>query len=436
MSEPEEHRIARTAEGLWVHAKNGVRNGKFFCLCPEWHRLKFVKWSGKEGVRQFESYFAHISESSGNSKPTCRGGGESQMHKDAKYTLVEKFGQYHFKVYECPSCKTSKIWEPKPNARLTLEEVSQDKSWRYDAMVFEDDKPVFALEVFHTHKTGDMKVEKTKKDGIEIAEFEAEDIIHAKKGQCLKNLLCDKTLCEACKIKASQLAAQRVEVAKCAAERLAKRNAEQHMFSTWILETTLVSELDSVQYYQWTRKVRQCVRPIPVPSEAIDFTPSDLWPILWEEYPDGIAMPASVPKKMWEAHWRRRNPKLADTMRPPAPPQFVKGYWGKLRGNSLTNKRKARSDEPDAQLPPVWPPQLSKRFWERYFEKFPEGHRAPTNEASAPWNPAGRDEETPVYALSGGGLCVNALKNKFGKIYRTSTGVDAWDNQGNWLGPG
>lgn len=177
-------------------------------------------------------------------------------------------------------------------------------------------------------------------------------------------------------------------------------------------------------------------RPIPVPSEAIDFTPSDLWPILWEEYPDGIAMPATVPKKMWEAHWRRRNPKLADTMRPPAPPQFVKGYWGKLRGNSLTNKRKARSDEPDAQLPPVWPPQLSKRFWDRYFEKFPEGHRAPTNEASAPWNPAGRDEETPVYTISGGGLCVNALKSKFGKIYRTSTGVDAWDNEGNWLGPG
>ena len=184
-------------------------------------------------------------------------------------------------------------------------------------------------------------------------------------------------------------------------------------------------------------------RPISVPSEAIDLTPSDLWRIIWEEYPGGTAMPATVPKKIWDAHWIKRNPESSKVMLPPPPPPFLKGYWGKLRGNALTNRRKRKAgdedeDEQEAKLPPVWPPSLSRRFWDRYFEKFPDGHRAPPTSSSGfgpalSWN---QGQEPSRYSFVGSGLCVNATSSKFGKFYRASTGVDAWDKDGNWLGPG
>lgn len=177
--------------------------------------------------------------------------------------------------------------------------------------------------------------------------------------------------------------------------------------------------------------------PLPVPSEAIDFTPPELWPILREEHPEGAEMPASVPKAVWDKHWIASNPDLAKTMQPPPPPPFLKSYWGKLRDRALpTRKRAAKAEEGAEPLPPVWPTRLSPRFWRRYFEKFPEGHAAPRFESGAsarPWQPMGDDG---VYALQGSGLCVNTERSSGRKFYRTSTGVDAWDDRGNWLGPG
>lgn len=177
-------------------------------------------------------------------------------------------------------------------------------------------------------------------------------------------------------------------------------------------------------------------QPISVPSEAFDFTPPDAWRIYWEEYPRGTEMPATVPKKLWDAHWRRRNPDLAEKEMPPAPPAFWKCYWGKFRGRALSDrKRKRADDEGDSEgLPPVWPPQLSKRFWERYFEVFPDGHPAPEQGPYRPFVPG--EQEPEKYKLVSGSLHVNVSGNPKCPIWRPSTGVDAWDKDGAWLGPG
>lgn len=171
--------------------------------------------------------------------------------------------------------------------------------------------------------------------------------------------------------------------------------------------------------------------PLPVPSESFDFTPPDLWPALWEAYPLGVEMPGSVPKKIWEDHWRRANPSLAKSVAPPPAPAFLKSYWGKLRGRALSSrKRKAGEEEP---LPPVWPSQLSKAFWARYFELFPNGHAAPAQE---PYCQSSYGQEDPKrYSLFRGALHVNAGSQER-PLWRPSTGVDAWDKHGNWLGPG
>jgi len=175
------------------------------------------------------------------------------------------------------------------------------------------------------------------------------------------------------------------------------------------------------------------IRPIPVPSEAFDFTPPDVWRIYWEEHPRGVELPATVPKKLWDAHWKRRNPELAKKEQPPPPPALLKSYWGRLRGRALSDrKRKREAGDDPGELPPVWPPQLSRRFWDRYFELFPDGHPAPEQ---GPYRPFAEGEpEHPKYTIQCGGLHVNTLKS--GRFYRPSTGVDAWDEEGNWLGPG
>lgn len=174
--------------------------------------------------------------------------------------------------------------------------------------------------------------------------------------------------------------------------------------------------------------------PLPVPAEAIDFTPPELWPLVWQEYPQGIVMPASVPRAVWEKQWKLRNPVLAKSTKCPPPPPFVKGYWGKLNDRALSQKkRKVGKDheEEKENLPPVYPPQFSHAFWRSYFELFPDGHSAP------PYEPPSAYEEPPKkYAIFHGQLHVNVGVLPDRPIWKPSTGADAWDPRGNWLGPG
>lgn len=170
--------------------------------------------------------------------------------------------------------------------------------------------------------------------------------------------------------------------------------------------------------------------PIPVPTEAIDFTPPELWPVIWELYPSGLVMPSSVPKGIWERHWKHRNKDLAKTMKCPPPPPFVKGYWGRLNDRALTSKKRKAEHEQE-ELPRVYPPQLSHEFWRRYFELFPDGHSAP------PYQPptAAYEEPPKKYAIFRGQLHVNVGVLPDRPIWKPSTGADAWDPRGNWIGP-
>jgi hypothetical protein len=167
-------------------------------------------------------------------------------------------------------------------------------------------------------------------------------------------------------------------------------------------------------------------RPIPVPSECFDMTPSELWPVYWEEYSDGTELPAAVPRAVWEKQWVARNKGLAETVKPPAPPPLWKSYWGKLRDPALRSRQRKRDSE-DA-LPPVFPARLSRRFWDRYFELFPDGHRAPeyAPQPSRPW-----EQDPEKYKLVRGSLHV------FDRgMWRPSTGVDKWNADGSWGGAG
>jgi hypothetical protein len=189
-----------------------------------------------------------------------------------------------------------------------------------------------------------------------------------------------------------------------------------------------------------------CDMPIPVPAEAIDMMPREMWPIYWEMFPDGKQeLPATVPPQVWKAHMKRA---FRDD-KPPPPPPILKSYWGKVSsGPALQDrhakKRKAEETggEPgEAQRPPPSGPSqpLPQLFWDRYFRLFPHGHCAASRYEPNDGKPAYNELEftKPRYMLCRGTLCVRVSgDHEVSPVYVPSTGCDAFDAGGNWLGPG
>ncbi len=169
--------------------------------------------------------------------------------------------------------------------------------------------------------------------------------------------------------------------------------------------------------------------------------PPAMWPIYWEMFPDGRQeLPATVPPPLWKAHM-----KAMGRDRPPPPPPILKSYWGKISsGPALTDrsskKRKAPGDgKPEPRGPPTGPsPPVPRAFWDRYFDLFPQGHCAAGAYEPADGKPA-YDEYlalVPRYMFRRGTLCVRVNGDLEAPVYRASTGCDAFDARGNWLGSG
>jgi len=187
-------RYALNELGEWVCAATETKKkgAKFYCECPDKHRVKLRKPSGVLGKRPFEDHFAHLPDVN-NFIPTCRGGGESDEHKLAKHLLRIHHGSYSFDMFRCKTCRYVEQWVG-DTGHVELELRSSDGRWRYDCVVM-DEVPVMALEVYHTHKTSDDKVRGTK---MPVAEFVAHEVIDCgAKGQ-LRNLMVVMGTCERC----------------------------------------------------------------------------------------------------------------------------------------------------------------------------------------------------------------------------------------------
>jgi hypothetical protein len=182
---PETARDSET--GAFVKASDASKKSKYVCLCPDKHAVFLRK--GTERV----AHFAHYSPEGGG-EITCRGGGESEEHMEAKHRLKMMQGRFKFALKKCTECGES-LWED-CQGELELEVRSLDKRWRYDVLLTRPDKTQLALEVYHTHASGKDKVESSALIGVPIAEFRAQDIRYLGGGGVLHNLQCDgKWLC-------------------------------------------------------------------------------------------------------------------------------------------------------------------------------------------------------------------------------------------------
>lgn len=193
------HQWARDFYNNWVDASNEEprKYKRYFCDCPERHKLKLVKPSGMKEKRRFAPYFAHVTKAL-RGTVTCPGG-ESVVHRNAKQVLRERMGDYIFLLSECRRCHLRE-WEDGEGAEVRIETVSSDGKWRYDCTLVRGGRTVMALEVYHKHRTSLEKIESTRGDGLRIAEFLASDILSMKKGGCchLNNLCVDNCYCSRC----------------------------------------------------------------------------------------------------------------------------------------------------------------------------------------------------------------------------------------------
>lgn len=179
----------------WIDAKQTEyqTHSTYFCDCPDLHRMKLVKPSGVLGKRGFCDYFAHVGKrikthDDADPSQTCRSGGESLIHREAKHALREMVGKYLFTTFRCLCCGDEKSVYT-DDCSVTIESTSQDGKWRYDCLLWRAGVRVAALEVVHTHITGKRKADAARASGLEIAEFRAADVMDAI-GRCKESAGC------------------------------------------------------------------------------------------------------------------------------------------------------------------------------------------------------------------------------------------------------
>jgi hypothetical protein len=276
--------------GFLIPACKGIRKRKYICYCPEAHDVCLRK-----GLKNI-AHFAHIpiSGQNGDIIPSCSTGGESEIHIQAKHKLVEWQGKYKFALKTCEICR-DKVMEDCCDGAMQIEVRGLGVRWRYDVLFTRQDGTQLALEVNHTHSTGDDKVESSTMAGIPVAEFDAESILSLQQGGILDNLRDMSWICsQQCReLKVSRerdekLRAQRLEDQKRRVqqqEELKRHAREQELAAALQAQERLrVAMLQAQQQKQATQMLRETGCPAEskrLLAFACINTSSTDWPALF-----------------------------------------------------------------------------------------------------------------------------------------------------------
>ena len=224
-------------------------------------------------------------------------------HKLAKHKLRELINSLSFPIERCASCSWQKVIHF-VDCEVRIEMQSIDGLWRYDCLVYDSDGVAFyALEVANTHFTGMEKAELTRRDGLGIAEFLAEDVLSLIAGNTLlNNLMCITKLCTACERKTIRLweiqseedawkqfdmdiisewnRIESVEMAKLENEARNRREIQRACLSDIQQEITKWIELEQImyiglngwfQYLQFEKQARSITTPLDKSKFLIEY---------------------------------------------------------------------------------------------------------------------------------------------------------------------
>ena len=151
------------------------------------------------------AFFAHERTASYCPGPS----GESLQHLRCKHALVQYIGHYDFCLERCCACNDSFGFMTRPGDRVELERrVTLDGSlFVFDALISRGRLAV-AVEVFHTHRTEQRKIDVSRVHGIRVVEVRAETVLSVTPAlECaraegrsvtLENLLAKTHYCTAC----------------------------------------------------------------------------------------------------------------------------------------------------------------------------------------------------------------------------------------------
>jgi hypothetical protein len=207
----EEHQFALDIRNRWVDARNTpfVRHAKYFCDCPQRHRLKHVKPKNRT------HYFAHIATGTKRKRDEvpCGSGGESMKHRLAKHKLRQCVNSLAFAIEKCTCCSREVVMHFF-KCTVQLEMRSANGRWRYDCMVYDSEGgKLCALEIAHTHFSNDTKIQDTlKTEGLMIAEFLAEDVLAWDTTSPVHNQLTEYKSCLQCSWRVSRKAELQTEI--------------------------------------------------------------------------------------------------------------------------------------------------------------------------------------------------------------------------------
>lgn len=242
--------------GFLISASNGIKKRKYSCVCPDAHAVCL-----RQGEKN-APHFAHIPVHGQDNiyLPSCRSRGESEDHIMAKHKLVEWQGRYRFTLKTCEVCR-KKVTEDCINGTMQIEVRSEDKKWRYDVLFTRHDGTKLALEVYHTHATGDDKVTSSTLLGVPIAEFDAQDILNLQPGGILDNKRDASWICSQGCVNRKQREEQellRQQQEKARALKIAKRREADRILEERKkgLEAALASSRAMEKYYTETTRQR------------------------------------------------------------------------------------------------------------------------------------------------------------------------------------
>ena len=178
-----------------------LKKKTYFCVsCPTSHKVTFNHH--KASRYWTHGHFSHAPEDS-----VRLGTGESDEHIEAKFLLQKHAGRYGFQFEQCEDCGDGQVHES-TDAEVVIEDGLHvnGKYYRCDCMLKRHGRSVVAMEVFHTHKTTDEKMQAICNHGIGFVEFEAKHIIKKlwnidtiDQGiVCLENIRPSYYLCDKC----------------------------------------------------------------------------------------------------------------------------------------------------------------------------------------------------------------------------------------------
>lgn len=170
--------------------------------CATRHPVHLIRGEHKRYYKK--AWFRHHAIPSGVQQSGRGGGGESEIHVQAKFLLQKHVGRYFFCVSSCPQCSANTFHHTHTEHTVIVEDRDPAAAYIYDAMLYNaSGTPITVMEIWNTHQTSSEKVLHIRGRALNFVEFDAAAVVDAFSSPLdeqirLQNKTIFKNVCTAC----------------------------------------------------------------------------------------------------------------------------------------------------------------------------------------------------------------------------------------------